>query len=623
MSGRDSSRGGNRMSSTGMPPRNSGGDGCCSRENYEPWQKARVWVITFLSYMSFHLARKVYSIVKEPLVVTQVITSDEAGALVTIFLVSYALGMLMMGYIADRSNLRYFLSFMMVGSGVGCAICGLLGKHAGFGSLAALYVVTGVFQSGGWPSNVAVMGVWFGKKTRGLVMGVWNAHTSVGNILGGLIATAMLVQASYDYSATSMPVSATANWTQTHQVNDKPKAFVFNPPQVLPVNHPPIGKYEYVMSDADLKKTCDADIKCAAYVSRLKAVDDWLEDEAGEFGTDSSWSPNGANATKMYDVYFLQDTNGFHIPCGAHKTAEECPWKFNIKQVPWEKSFFALGAEIFVAGLIVFLFLVPHPHNVNLPTPDEAEREAAGNAPLFSEEAVGLLSNEQKHQEKQAVSPLQALCIPGVIEFALCFFFAKFVSYTFLFWLPDYLESIGFGTTKAGDLSTVFDVGGIVGGITCGVISDRIKSRAIIASGAMFLSIPFMYMYKDVVSSTAVSDGMNSFLMFLCGCTVNGCYALITTAVSADLGTHESLKGNSEALAMVTAIIDGTGSLGACITGIAVGWIKKNYTYTGVFVVLEISAAIAGCMLLRLVVKEFKVLCGNGSKQTGPGSRVN
>ena len=36
------------------------------------------------------------------------------------------------------------------------------------------------------------------------------------------------------------------------------------------------------------------------------------------------------------------------------------------------------------------------------------------------------------------------------------------MSYTFLFWLPDYLESIGFGTTKAGELSTIFDYGGIV-----------------------------------------------------------------------------------------------------------------------------------------------------------------
>jgi len=34
-------------------------------------------------------------------------------------------------------------------------------------------------------------------------------------------------------------------------------------------------------------------------------------------------------------------------------------------------------------------------------------------------------------------------------------------------------------------------------------------------------------------------------------------------AVSADLGTHESLKGNARALATVTAIIDGTGQGGS------------------------------------------------------------
>ncbi|GCB84287.1 hypothetical protein scyTo_0024982, partial [Scyliorhinus torazame] len=46
-----------------------------------------------------------------------------------------------------------------------------------------------------------------------------------------------------------------------------------------------------------------------------------------------------------------------------------------------------------------------------------------------------------------------------------------------------------------------------------------------------------------------------------CGALVNGPYALITTAVSADLGTHKSLTGNSKALSTVTAIIDGTGSI--------------------------------------------------------------
>ena len=46
------------------------------------------------------------------------------------------------------------------------------------------------------------------------------------------------------------------------------------------------------------------------------------------------------------------------------------------------------------------------------------------------------------------------------------------------------------------------------------------------------------------------------------GFLVNGPYALITTAVSADLGTHECLQGNAKALSTVTAIIDGTGSIG-------------------------------------------------------------
>jgi len=53
-----------------------------------------------------------------------------------------------------------------------------------------------------------------------------------------------------------------------------------------------------------------------------------------------------------------------------------------------------------------------------------------------------------------------------------------------------------------------------------------------------------------------------SVLLAVCGALVNGPYCLITTAVSADLGTHPSLHGNKMALATVTAIIDGTGSMG-------------------------------------------------------------
>lgn len=47
-------------------------------------------------------------------------------------------------------------------------------------------------------------------------------------------------------------------------------------------------------------------------------------------------------------------------------------------------------------------------------------------------------------QEKVCAVPVDAInvcyTLQGVIEFSLCLFFAKLVSYTFLFWLPKYIS---------------------------------------------------------------------------------------------------------------------------------------------------------------------------------------
>ena len=60
----------------------------------------------------------------------------------------------------------------------------------------------------------------------------------------------------------------------------------------------------------------------------------------------------------------------------------------------------------------------------------------------------------------------------------------------------------------------------------------------------------------------AVSLTSNICLLMVVGLMTSGPYCLITTAVSTELGTHKSLKGSARALATVTAIIDGTGSIG-------------------------------------------------------------
>lgn len=463
--------------------------------------QAIVLIVTFLAYASYHAARKTTSVVKSsldpqssdvglkfaPWRITYV--SEEAegrklswvlgdgwapfngsdgtallGELDVAFLAIYALGMYFSGHLGDRMDLRIFLTVGMIGTGLFTSIFGMgyWGKIHSFYYFLIVQMIAGLFQSTGWPSVVAVVGNWFGKKKRGLIMGIWNAHTSIGNITGSLVASALL---SYG----------------------------------------------------------------------------------------------------------------------------------------WGWSFVVPGFLIAFIGLVVFFFLPVSPESVGA---DKEEDEV--DSPKKSGEAleVPLLRSEKEGTEK-AVGFIEAWKIPGVAPFALCLFFAKLVAYTFLYWLPFYISHTAIdgkylSSETAGNLSTLFDVGGVVGGILAGHISDHLDARAITAASFMYCAIPALFFYR---SYGHVSLIMNIALMFITGMFVNGPYALITTAVSADLGTHSSLQGNSRALATVTAIIDGTGSVGAAIGPLLTGYISTD-SWNLVFTMLMGSALIAGLLLTRLVVSE-------------------
>ena len=91
----------------------------------------------------------------------------------------------------------------------------------------------------------------------------------------------------------------------------------------------------------------------------------------------------------------------------------------------------------------------------------------------------------------------------------------------------------------------------------------------------------------------------NILLIVLTGVLVNGPYALITTAVSAELGTHKSLRGSGKALATVTAIIDGTGSIGAAVGPFLAGWLAGDNSWSRVFNMLMMADVFALLLLVR------------------------
>lgn len=51
---------------------------------------------------------------------------------------------------------------------------------------------------------------------------------------------------------------------------------------------------------------------------------------------------------------------------------------------------------------------------------------------------------------------------------------------------------------------------------------------------------------------------------------------MISSAISADLGRQEMVRGSSEALATVTGIVDGTGSMGAAVGQVSTNMLSKG-----------------------------------------------
>uniref|UniRef100_A0A9J7ZQW1 Glucose-6-phosphate exchanger SLC37A2 n=1 Tax=Cyprinus carpio carpio TaxID=630221 RepID=A0A9J7ZQW1_CYPCA len=263
----------------------------------------------------------------------------------------------------------------------------------------------------------------------------------------------------------------------------------------------------------------------------------------------------------------------------------------------WGLSFIVPGIIIAAAGVICFLFLV------------ESKQEQKGNKnkDFVARRVVRLSfifylpipSNHRSKYHPVIFAHRVVFILQGVVEFSLCLLFAKLVSYTFLYWLPLYIANVAhFDPKKAGDLSTLFDVGGIVGGILAGLISDYSGGRATTCCAMLIIAAPMVSM------------------LLWCGALVNGPYALITTAVSADLGTHECLRGNSRALSTVTAIIDGTGSIGAAVGPLLAGLISPT-GWNNVFYML-IAADVLACLLLsRLVYKEVRGWCGYTTRLRG------
>ncbi|XP_068759959.1 sugar phosphate exchanger 3-like isoform X2 [Montipora capricornis] len=289
----------------------------------------------------------------------------------------------------------------------------------------------------------------------------------------------------------------------------------------------------------------------------------------------------------------------------------------------YEYAMLVPAAVLFAFGILIFFCLTPSPDLLGLPMPEEENQpsDSASREVVFSDASVieqesfahkipsGLSPSaivsasyqSVKPQHRKAVTFCQAVLLPGVIPYSLSYACLKLVNYSFFFWLPFYLSNkFGWKDTVADKISTFYDVGGIVGGIVGGLISDLMGKRTPLVVVMLMISVPMLFIYGNVGGHYT----LNAALMCTTGIFIGGPANLISSAISADLGRQSALSASSEALATVTGIVDGTGSVGAAIGQFIVSEINTHSGWKPVFYFLMVMAFMSFvCLLIPPLIK--------------------
>lgn len=306
----------------------------------------------------------------------------------------------------------------------------------------------------------------------------------------------------------------------------------------------------------------------------------------------------------------------------------------SVLKYGYEYAFLVTSVVQFAGGVVVFFGLLTSPKEVGLSLESETglsrvERDTDSHKPLMSdeedeavvsgvaEEDEGELEvcerreeSDQQQEEPDAHTPqpisfCQAFCLPGVLPYSLAYACLKLVNYSFFFWLPFYLTSnFKWKEAEADRLSVWYDVGGIIGGTVQGLVSDFMGKRSPVLAFSLVLAMGALVGYSQSPNDQVI----NAVLLATTGFFIGGPSNMIGSAISADLGRQEALRGSQEALATVTGIVDGTGSIGAAGGQYVVSLIESNLGWMTVFYFFIVMTAGSVMFISPLLFKELHAM---------------
>lgn len=230
----------------------------------------------------------------------------------------------------------------------------------------------------------------------------------------------------------------------------------------------------------------------------------------------------------------------------------------------WRASFWGPAVVVALVGILVLLLLKPGP---GANPGNTAEGQAGPN----------LIELEATRKSERA----RVFKSPTVWCYGASYFGMKLIRYSILFWLPFYLTTaLSYSKTTAGYMSISFEVGGVLGTIAMGALSDRNRRvpRSIFASIWLVLLAGAIFLYARIGATDMTT---NFIVMAFVGALLFGPDSLISGAAAQD-------AGGPYAAATAAGLVNGIGSIGAILQeyvtrGVSekYGWDKLFYVFVG------------------------------------------
>lgn len=242
----------------------------------------------------------------------------------------------------------------------------------------------------------------------------------------------------------------------------------------------------------------------------------------------------------------------------------------------WRRAFTLPALWVLGMGVAIHFLLIEKPEDRGLPA-IEAEARSKLLARPDSDAVPG-------------ISMFRLLGEPLMLTLGGAYFGLKLIRYSLLFWLPFYLrQHFHYTESQAGYLSLPFEIGGIVGSVVVGWVSDRYfrTQRLRAAAFAVLLLGSALYFYQALGGESLLG---NALLLGAVGFLLFGPDSLLSGTVAQELG-------GSQATGSVAGVINGIGSVGAIFSPMLVAWVSGRFGWSALFYGFVVVTLLASLLI--------------------------